>query len=157
MSNSGELDAREYAPSLELLRKIDFLEGVPDEDLKSILFSLQKQVFAPSRTILFQGEISNRLFIVRKGSVLISIKNRGEKLRLAELTPPMYFGEISLLTPSSATATVASGEEGADLLILSHESFNQLSKKLPDIRERIQTVIQSRLSAAKEARKSDDS
>lgn len=152
MEGSVDLDAKEYAPTLQLLKEINFLQGVPDEDLKSILFSLQKQSFGPKKIILFQGEIANRLFIIRRGRVTISTKNKGEKIVLAELTAPAYFGEISLLTPSSATATVTAGDEGVDALILTHDSMAQLSKKIPDIQQRIRKIIDERLASKQKAK-----
>jgi len=156
MTKSTELDPKEYLGTLELLKKIDFLHGVPDENLKSVLFSLQKESFAKERKILFQGEIANRLFIIRQGSVKISTKSKGSRLELAELKSPMYFGEISLLRPTSATATATSGEEGAELLILTSESMTDLSTKVPDITQRIQKVIDDRIASKKKAKDADE-
>src|SRR5688500_14613730 len=75
--NPFELDPKEYIPVLALLKQIDFLETVPEAELKNILFSLQKQNFEGGKTILFQGEIANRLFVIRRGSVSITTKNKG--------------------------------------------------------------------------------
>lgn len=156
MQNSTDLDPKEYVSTLDLLKKIDFLEGVPEPELKSVLFSLQKQMFPKSKTVLFQGEIANRLFIIRKGSVVISTKNKGEKITLAELQAPAYFGEISLLRPMSATATATAGDDGAELIILTHDSLSQLSKKIPDIEARIQKIIDTRLASKKKAKETND-
>jgi CRP-like cAMP-binding protein len=151
-----DIDPSEYVATLALLKKLDFLEGVNDDSLQGMLFSLQKQTFPKQRTILFQGEIANRLFIVRNGSVIISTKNKGQKLILAELHTPAYFGEISLLRPTGATATVTAGDEGADLLILSHDALNDLTRKMPDVVQRIQAVIEARLASKKQAKDADD-
>ena len=156
MTTPLELDPKEYVSTLELLKTIDFLTGVPEESLRGALFTLQKQKFPPGKTILFQGEIANRLFIIRDGVVQITTRNKGAKLILAELKPPTYFGEISLLRPMSATATATAGENGADLLILTHDAMTYLSKKVPDIKERIQKVIDERLLLKKKAKEADD-
>lgn len=150
-----DLDPKEYVQALEILRKIDFLHDVPEAELKNILFSIQKQVFSPNKTILFQGEIANRLFIIREGSVVISTKSKGQKLTLAELGPSTYFGEISLLTPMSATATATAGDKGADVIIITHDTVSQLAKKIPDIQERIKKTIETRLASKKKATESD--
>lgn len=155
-ANPAELDPKEYVATFELLRKIDFLHDVPEAELKNALFSLQKQIMAPNKTILFQGEIANRLFIIRKGSVVITTKNRGEKLTLAELNAGSYFGEISLLRPTSATATATAGDDGAELIIITHDAMSDLSKKIPDIQQRIQHVIETRLAGNKKAKQADD-
>ncbi|OVE78410.1 hypothetical protein BVX98_00170 [bacterium F11] len=157
MSNPVDLDPREFAATLEILKKIDFLVDVPDDQLKGILFSLQKESFSAKKTILFQGEIANRMFIIRKGDVSITTKNKGAKLHLADLAPPAYFGEISLLRPTSATATATAGEQGADLLILTHEAMARLAKTLPDIHQKIQTTIEKRIESKQKAKREEDS
>ena len=156
VSNPTDLDPKEYVSVLELLKKIDFLENVPEEELKNILFSLQKELLPPNKTILFQGEIANRLFILRNGSVSITTKNKGQKIVLAQLKPGSYFGEISLLRPMSATATATAGEEGADVIILTHDAMTSISRKIPDIVDRIQKIIESRLASKKKAKEVDD-
>ena|GEM_PF-1358304 len=152
MSTPVELDPKEYVEALTILKNIDFFQDVSDERMKSVLFMLQKQTFAPNKIILFQGEIANRLFIIRQGSVSISTKNKGAKIHLADLQAPSYFGEISLLTPTSATATVTAGEAGAQVLILTHDAMTTLTNTLPDIQKRIQTVIDNRLASKKQAK-----
>ena len=156
MSNPVELDPKEYVNVLALLKQIDFLQEVPEAELKNVLFSLQKEKFGANKTILFQGEIANRLFIVREGSVTISTKSKGQKLALATLKTPMYFGEISLLRPMSATATATAGDDGADLVILTHDAMSAISKKIPDIHDRIQKVIDARLASKKKAKEADE-
>lgn len=156
MSNTVELDPKEYISTLELLKQIDFLQSVPEAELKNILLSLHKETVAANKSILFQGEIANRLFIIRKGSVVITTKSKGQKLTLANLKAPMYFGEISLIRPMSATATVTSGDEGADLIILTHDAMTAISKKIPDIQERIQKIIDARLASKKKAKEADE-
>jgi CRP/FNR family transcriptional regulator len=154
--NPVDLDPKEYMPILELLKKIDFLQDAPEAELKSVLFSLQKQSFPAKKIILFQGEIANRLFIVRTGTVVISTKSKGNKIILAELTGPTYFGEISLLRPMSATATATAGDDGAELVILTHDSLTQLSKKIPDIQTRIQKIIEARLASKQKAKDQEE-
>ena len=156
MSSPVELDPKEYVSTLELLRRIDFLSEVPQGELQSVLLSLQKQTFPAQKTILFQGEIANRLFIIRQGSVVITTRNKSEKVTLAELPAGSYFGEISLLRPTSATATATAGAEGADLIILTHDAMTELSKKMPGIHERIQQVIEARMASKKRLKETDE-
>jgi CRP-like cAMP-binding protein len=156
LSNPVELDPKEYASVLGLLKQIDFLADVPDAELQNILFSLQKETVRANKVILFQGEIANRLFIIRKGGVMITTKNKGQKLALAEMKEGMYFGEISLLRPMSATATATAGDDGAELVILTHDAMSAIAKKIPDIQQRIQKIIDTRLASKKKAKESDE-
>lgn len=156
MANPIDIDPKEYVQTLEFLKQIDFLKGVPDDNLKSMLFTLQKQDFEAGKIILRQGEIGANLYIIRKGKVAITAKSGNNRLTLGELNPPQYFGEISLLTPTSATATVTAGEEGVQVLILTNESVIQLSKKFSDIQQRIRAVIDTRVAGKKQAREAEE-
>lgn len=151
-----DLDPKEYVQTLDLLKKVDFLKDVPEAELKNILFYIQKQTFPPSKTSLFQGEIANRLFVIRNGGVIITTKSKGQKVTLAELSANTYFGEISMLTPMSATATVTAGDKGADLIIITHDTMTALAKRIPDIQERIQKTIDSRLASKKKATQDEE-
>lgn len=151
-----DIDPKEYVQTLEFLKQIDFLKGVPEDNLKSMLFSLQKQEFPANKIILRQGEIGTSLYIVRKGKVIITTKARTNRVTLAELHAPHYFGEISLLRPVSATATVTAGDEGAEVLILSNDSMAQLSRKFADIQTRIQSVIETRIAAKQQAKDDEE-
>jgi CRP-like cAMP-binding protein len=155
LSEVLELNPKEYAATLTLLKSIDFLHGVPEDELKNVLFSLQKQTFSADKKILFQGEIANRLFIIRQGKVIITTRTKTGKIVLAELVAPMYFGEVSLLRPMSATATATAGEQGADVIILTHDSLSELGKRIPDIEQRIQKIIDSRLTSKQQAKQKD--
>jgi CRP-like cAMP-binding protein len=157
LSNPVELDPKEYVKTLEILKNVDIFSGVPEDDLHGILLSLQKLNAGPNKTILFQGEIANRLFILVKGGVIISAKSKGQKVQLADLRPPSYFGEISLLRPMSATATATTGDDGAELIILNHDALTELSKRIPDIHSRIQGVIDTRLADRKKAHETEES
>ena len=155
-TNAIDIDPKEYLQTLEFLKQIDFLKGVPPDNLKSLLFSLQKQTFAPGKPIVRQGEIGNSLYFIRHGKVSITTKAKGGQIHLAELTIAHYFGEISLLRPTSATATVTAGDAGTEVLILSRDSMLQLSKKFSDIEDRIKNVIDSRLAAKKKAKDAEE-
>lgn len=156
LSNPVELDPKEYVSVLGLLKQIDFLKDVPEAELKNILFSLQKESFPANKTILFQGEIANRLFIIRQGNVRITTKSKGQKLTLADLKTGMYFGEISLLRPMSATATATAGDAGAEMVILTHDAMTAIARKIPDFQDRIQKVIDARLDSKKKAKEADE-
>lgn len=151
-----DLDPKDYPATLDFLRNLNFLQGAADADLRGILIRLQQQSFPAGRTILFQGEIANQLFMIRGGGVVISTNNKGSRLILAELKAPAYFGEISLLRPTSATATVVAGNDGADLLILTNDAFLELEKRIPTLRQRLQGVIDARLAEKQKAKEADE-
>ncbi len=104
------------------LRGMEFFSHCAEDDILTLLENLEKTSYKAGAVILFQGEISNRFFIVRRGSVGIWKSAGGEKKMVAELEEGKYFGEISLMTPSGANATVKA-QTDCEVLFLTSESF----------------------------------
>lgn len=124
----GLLDISEYQWGMNTLKTLDFFSHCTDDDLMNLVESLEKHSYKSGATILFQGEISNRLYIIKQGSVGIWKSIAGEKKMVAELGENRYFGEISLLTPTSATATVKAHAD-VDIFSLAYENLEYVFRK----------------------------
>lgn len=137
------LNVEDYQWAKEVLKKLDFFSHCTDGDILSLVENLEKNQYKPGATILFQGEISNRLYLVRTGSVGIWKTISGEKKMVAELGSDKYFGEISLMTPTSATATVKAQSE-ATVYSLAYENLEFIFRKNPGALQTIQQKIEER-------------
>lgn len=116
----------------DLLKGIAIFELLHDDDrieLAKVVDSVQLQ----SGTILFQaGEPGESLFIVRKGSIELYIKDTaGQKIVLTVAEEGQLFGELSLLDNGPRTATAVALDE-AELLVLDREDLLLLFQKRPD-------------------------
>ena len=63
-------------------------------------------IFGPGEIILRQGDPGDSLYVVRSGKVVVQIEVHGVARELATLTTGQFFGEMSLMTGESRTATV---------------------------------------------------
>jgi CRP/FNR family transcriptional regulator, cyclic AMP receptor protein len=116
----------------ELLKGIAIFELLHDEDrfeLAKVVDSIQLQ----AGEILFQaGEPGESLFIVRSGSIELSIKDTaGQKIVLTVAEEGQLFGELSLLDTGPRTATAVALTD-AELLVLDREDLLLLFQKRPD-------------------------
>lgn len=138
-----ELDILDIKWAKEFFKKIDFLSQLSDEDLTALIYKTRKINFKTGKTVLFQGEFSNRLFIVEKGKVGIFISKEGKKEKVAELAENCYFGEISLISPVPASATVVA-EVNSEILVIDKKNLDELfqnnSAALDVIHKKIQKV-----------------
>ena len=143
MLETAMLDIEDYQWARKSLKGLDFFSHCSDEDILALTENLEMLHYKAGSTVLFHGEISNRFYIVYKGSVGIWKSVDGEKKMVAELGPEKYFGEISLMTPTSATATVKA-QTDLEVFSLSYESLEFAFRKNPEELQTIQKKIEQR-------------
>ncbi|MFQ5586059.1 MAG: Crp/Fnr family transcriptional regulator [Thermodesulfobacteriota bacterium] len=99
-------------------------------------------------TILFrEGETNREMYIIHSGRVRIKKQVGGEALTLAVFGPGDFFGEMATLmnTPRSANAEVI---DDSRLLVIDHQSFEEVVTKRPEIIMRIVKGLAERLLEA---------
>ena len=144
-----ELSDKDSAWAKETIAKTGLFSSCQEPELNELLRGLEKQRYKGGSTIMFQGEIASRLYLVESGRVSIIVRKGKDKTKVAELGPNSYFGEISLLTPRAATATVRA-EEDTDIIFLTGETVQALVKKNPVLSELINTRIHERLESQRQ-------
>ncbi|MBN1611555.1 MAG: DUF1003 domain-containing protein [Polyangiaceae bacterium] len=117
--------------SISLLGSLNLFESLDAEDLDALSARLETVRFEQGEVIFEHGEAGGRLFIIEQGSVEISHPSTSGSLRLADLVPGDYFGELSLFDgePRSATARAATP---CVLLALDRDDFIEFAKKNPE-------------------------
>ncbi|MBS1856446.1 MAG: Crp/Fnr family transcriptional regulator, partial [Acidobacteria bacterium] len=99
--------------------------------------------------IVRQGEVGLGLYAILKGRVKVEREHAGSTVRLAELGPPQFFAEISMVDSQPRSATVTTLEE-TDCMLLTRDSFLKLVRTYPDLALRLARVLAERLRAADE-------
>jgi len=119
------------------------------EDAGILLAALHKITYNKDDVIIKQGEPGSTLYIVWDGSVSISLQCEKLAVKLGEIFPGSWVGELGFIEPGPASATVTSNEE-TTLLSLDEEGLKDLLDKHPDIVSHILQVLS--LSLAKRLR-----
>lgn len=90
---------------IRFLKRLKLFHGVKPKTLQKIAISLIEKKIHNKDTIYFTGEISENLFIVRYGEVLVKLNNT----KSIYLGPEEILGEISVITgmQHSSTATAS--------------------------------------------------
>jgi len=116
---------REYLAALLVLRRAD--EG--DE-------------------LITYGEVADSLFMVAEGDVIVSLPSEGGLVDLGRRGAGRWVGEIGMIEPGPASATVRAGSD-ATLWILTNEAFQRMRKENPccgaAIMEQVSKDIATRL------------
>ncbi len=66
--------------------------------------------YPPGNVVFEQGEPADRLFLILAGSAMVSRVQDGEVVKLAELLPGQFFGELAILNDQPRAATVRAVE-----------------------------------------------
>ena len=89
------------------LKKVKAFSVLSDAELLKISEQMRSFDFKAGTTLVNQGESANLFFIVREGSVEVSVKKFFfREKRVAVLESGDYFGESVLVSDSKRTATV---------------------------------------------------
>lgn len=89
--------------------------------------------FYPSTIIFEENSIGNTAYILKEGSVEISMKIRGEGIVLAELNPVTIFGEMALLSKEKKRTATARALSHVKVIEIDKPNFDELLANSPSI------------------------
>jgi small-conductance mechanosensitive channel/CRP-like cAMP-binding protein len=139
-----QLRAAKQAKRRATLRGVDLFEALPDDSLELLVGLVHTRRYAAGEYVLRKGDAGAELFIVEHGEVAVVVEQaQGPAQELARLGPGKFFGEMSLLTGASRTATVRAVADLA-LLVVDKQAFQQVLQQSPQLAERISSLLASR-------------
>ncbi|XP_017773081.1 PREDICTED: cGMP-dependent protein kinase 1-like [Nicrophorus vespilloides] len=107
---------------LSFLQKVPSVKSASIQKLEEILVLLQNEFFTENTDIVKQGEIGDKFYIIKTGTVNITIEGQG---RVATKSRGEYFGEMALIENDVRQATVTANSPGVECLTLSRLDFNR--------------------------------
>ncbi len=110
--------------------------GLGAEALAILDRMLGHRAYGPGQTIISAGQASDELFIILRGSAMVSIPTRHGITRLAAFTPGMSFGEIAFVDRSPRTANVTAIGD-VECRVLTREMLARLEVEAPVIKIRL--------------------
>jgi len=145
-----ELNQQDIQFVKETINKIGLFSMCSETEIGRLMTGMEKQNYKQGSTILFQGEISSKLCIIESGKVSVTVRTRKATMtKVAELEMNNFFGEISLLTPRAATATIKAEVDTA-IIFLPGEVVQKLAKENVRFHEELNLKIAERLAAQKQ-------
>lgn len=136
------------ASETAFLKGSDLLEHQPEEVLRAVVAQGRLQELGPGEVVFRQGEVGERLYIVKSGVLeVVAARDGGEPVPLAYLGAGEVVGELALLTGSPRSATVRCPER-ATVLSLEKSVFIDLMQTLPVFTRDLCVVLAKRLERA---------
>jgi CPA1 family monovalent cation:H+ antiporter len=90
----------------ELLRKVPFFEGIPEDQFSEIAAKLRAHTYSENELVFQQNAKGDSLFLIARGVVRVSRKQNGTSRDLATLMAGDFFGEMALVLKEPRTATI---------------------------------------------------
>ena len=137
-----ELDDRDF------MKQVPLFKGLSDRIIEEIAEKSNRRHCARNEVVLWQGDLSDSLFLIKHGMVKVShiIHNQTPKT-LAYLKQGEIFGEMGLLIGQRSTATVTALTE-VDILQIKRQDFFDLLGKHNSIAIELARILGHRLADA---------
>jgi CRP-like cAMP-binding protein len=113
------------------LREVPLFKGIAEPELDALAGTLRERPLKRGQVLFREGEVGEEMFIVLRGSIVISkpVTGRVEQV-LDRVGPGDFFGEMSLFDRSPRSATIQADSD-ATLLVLDREAMRRLTELSP--------------------------
>jgi small-conductance mechanosensitive channel/CRP-like cAMP-binding protein len=129
---------------LALMEKVEILSALNKTELKKLVERVSVKTYASGEVPVRQGESGDSFYIIKSGRVDVVVeKIPGESSVVATLGPGNFFGEMSLLTGATRTASIHVKED-AEFIVIDKESFGTTLVNNPSIAESLSHILSER-------------
>src|SRR4029078_9913924 len=122
----------EYARRVDALSRVDVFRALDAQKIDRLSRRLRMMMFGTSEVILRQGDPGDSLYVVRSGHVVVQIGLGNGPKTVATLTAGNFFGEMSLMTGESRSATVVARTD-VECYIVDKEAFQEIVHEKPEL------------------------
>lgn len=113
------------------LRQIGFLKGRKEETIQALESCIVEKSYKEGEYIFHAGDISDELFLIRKGSVRIMLtRANGGTYHIATFGRADFFGELAFLDRGIRSADAIAAKP-TDLYIISRSRFDNVAEAHP--------------------------
>jgi thioredoxin reductase/CRP-like cAMP-binding protein len=107
--------------------------GLNDAELDELVGSAQNKTYATGEVLFSEGDKADGLYMIQRGSVMISRKIDGKEVVLDYVSAGNYVGEMALVSDSTRTATVKAASP-TEVVILHADRAKALLDRNSDVR-----------------------
>lgn len=133
-----------FARKLKVLNHIILFKALNGDEKKTLAEKTELLNIDSNELIIEEGETGESMYVLAEGLLEVFVDNKlGHQIKVADLVPGQFFGEMSLLTGEKRTATVKAGFESV-VLKIEKESIQQIIEKRPQIIEQLVEIIAER-------------
>jgi CRP-like cAMP-binding protein len=123
------------------LEGVGLFSSLSKKELGQIAHWADQVSVAEGEELATEGRFAHEFFLIEDGAAAV-IQNG---VRIAELGPGDFFGEIGLLETERRTASVVASTP-MSVIVMFQREFKTMEKEMPAVADRIRSAIRARLS-----------
>lgn len=120
-------------------------DGLTQHGRAALLEAMQPRVLPSNEALLTAGEANDSLFVVTRGALVVSLPFAEGALVVGTRPVGTWVGEVTLLEPGSATATVIAAEP-CEVLGLTAPGLAELETRAPEVVAHVVRVLSEDLA-----------
>lgn len=137
-----QLDTR--SDRAALLSRVELFRDLSDDERGLLGAQLIEQRCGPRRSLVKAGDAGSSMYILVEGLLEVyALGPGGAELRVGQITPGQFFGEMSLLTGEPRSATVRA-TTSVVVYEITKDNLSALLDRRPEIAEQIALVVAER-------------
>lgn len=129
---------------VELLRKVPIFANVELAKLKLLAFTSERMRFDAGQEVFHQGDPGDAAYVIIEGVAEVIAETENGPIKILDMHPHAFLGEIAILCDVPRTATVVAQTE-LHTLRIEKELFFRLIKEFPQMSAEIMRVLALRL------------
>ncbi|MBU1019116.1 MAG: cyclic nucleotide-binding domain-containing protein [Patescibacteria group bacterium] len=129
---------------LPILQKIPLFANLDESESEELIKNIQLQYYPVDYRLFEQGELGEKMFIIKSGKVLIFTEGK----EIATLENNAFFGEMALMGSQPRNAGAKTLEE-SEIFTLEKKDFDSLLADNPEAAEKIKQAFAERYSKSK--------
>ena len=133
----------EYARRVDALSRVDVFRALDGEKIDRLARRMRMIIYGPGEVVLRQGDPGDSLYVVRSGSVAVQLGAPGARKEVATLSSGQFFGEMSLMTGESRSATVVAKSD-CECYIVDKQAFQEILEERPELANVISDILSRR-------------
>ena len=133
---------------LEITLCSELTNALSREVIQELFKNMEFHRIRKGERFIRQGEEADRFYLILNGSCIVRLEKDNMLFTIAQLGPGDLAGEMAVFTGEKRGASVAA-ETDMDVLSMSREQFEILSREYPEFKGYLSEIVTHRLSTSK--------
>ncbi|MEY2704190.1 MAG: hypothetical protein RL407_252 [Bacteroidota bacterium] len=125
----------------DFMQGIKFFENLKQQELARFLPTMHERKYVRDEVVFFSKDPSQALYLIRRGTIDLTIDLRDNFETIMQLKRGEAFGENSLLENTKRTYTALVSSDEAELLVIPHFAIQEIFDSNPKIKAKMMAAL----------------